>query len=58
MCGSDCNCQDLLYKILILVEKIQDRVDNLEKLYDIKKKQKKIDLIKLYNLKPQTEYEQ
>ena len=53
-----CDCQDLLYKILILVEKIQDRVDNLEKLYDIKKKQKKIDLIKLYNLKPQTEYEQ
>jgi hypothetical protein len=52
------NCQDLLYKILILVEKIQDRVDNLEKLYDIKKKQKQVDLIKLYNLKPQTEYEQ
>jgi hypothetical protein len=52
------NCQDLLYKILVIVEKIQDRVDNLEKLYDIKKKQKQIDLIKLYNMKPQTEYEQ
>jgi adenine C2-methylase RlmN of 23S rRNA A2503 and tRNA A37 len=54
-----CDCQDLLYKILVIVEKIQDRVNNLEKLYDnIKKKQKQVDLIKLYNLKPQTEYEQ
>jgi len=53
-----CDCQDLLYKILILVEKIQDRVNNLEKLYDIKKKQKQVDLIKLYNLKPVNEYEQ
>ena len=53
------NCQDSLYKILVIVEKIQDRVDNLEKLYDnIKKKQKQIDLIKLYNLKPVNEYEQ
>jgi hypothetical protein len=52
------NCQDLLYKILILVEKIHDRVDNLEKLYDIKKKQRQVDLIKLYGMKPQTEYEQ
>jgi hypothetical protein len=54
-----CDCQDLLYKILILVEKIQDKVDNLEKTYDIKKKnQKQVDLIKLYGMKPQTEYEQ
>lgn len=52
------NCQDLLYKILVIVEKIQDRVDNLEKLYDIKKKQKMVDLIKLYNMRPQTEYEE
>lgn len=52
------NCQDLLYKILILVEKIQDRVDNLEKLYQIKKIQKQVDLIKLYNMRPQTEYEE
>jgi len=52
------NCQDLLYKILVIVEKIQDKIDNLEKTYHIKKKQKMVDLIKLYNLKPQTEYEQ
>jgi len=53
-----CDCQDLLYKILILVEKIHDRVDNLEKTYHIKKIQKQVDLIKLYGMKPQTEYEQ
>jgi hypothetical protein len=53
-----CDCQDLLYKILIIVEKIQDRVDNLEKTYDIKKKKKQVDLIKLYGMRPQTEYEE
>ena len=52
------NCQDVLYKILVIVEKIQDKVDNLEKIYHIKKIQKQVDLIKLYNMKPQTEYEE
>jgi len=42
----------------MIVEKLQDKIDNLDTFYDIKRKQKKVDLIKLYNLKPQSEYEQ
>jgi len=44
--------------MLIIVEKLQNTIDNLDIHYEIKRKTKRIDLIKLYNLKPVSEYEQ
>ena len=58
MCDNCSNMTETIYKMYMILEKLQDKIDNLDLFYDIKRKQKKVDLIKLYNLKPQSEYEQ
>jgi hypothetical protein len=58
MCDNCSNISATIYKMLMIVEKLQDKIDNLDTFYEIKRRQKKVDLIKLYNLKPQSEYEQ
>jgi hypothetical protein len=53
MCDKCCE-SNLIIKELI--QKINDKIDNLDKMYDIRKKPPQVDLIKLYGLRPSSEY--
>lgn len=49
-------CSENILIIKELIQRINDKIDNLDKMYDIRKKQPPVDLIKLYGLRPASEY--